>query len=154
MATELADSSDLQDALEIQLSSLATLITSDGYEHVSDLVVAELGWAYPVTTPAKVIWMIKRGTRHAIDLLRIAAANKFKYKQVNLNQRFEHFQKLIEMYDQEYEKALVTEADVFSGAAVHALFGTKIAAGFSYANDGTDQTYDADKYVDFSPMEE
>lgn len=154
MATELADSSDLQDALEIQLSSLATLITSDGYGHVSDLVVTELGWAYPVTTPAKVIWMIKRGTRHAIDLLRIAAANKFKYKAVNLQHRFDHFQKLIEDYDVEFEEALLSEANLFSNAPVHALFGTKIDAGFSYGKDGTDQTYDADKFINFSPMEE
>ena len=153
MATELNDSDELTEALQIQLSTLATLITEDGYQLVSDTVVQELGWDYPVTTPAKVLWMIKRGTRHAINLLRLASANKFKYKLVNLQNRFEHFQKLIEDMDEEFAEALISEASLFLGTPVYALFGTKIDAGFSYGIDGKEETYYEDRYVNFSPME-
>jgi hypothetical protein len=153
MATELNDSDELTDALKIQLSTLATLITDDGYELVSDTVVQELGWDYPVTTPAKVLWMIKRGTRHSLNLLRLASANKFKYKLVNLQNRFEHFQKLIEDMDKEFADAMIAEASLFSDTPLYALFGTKIDAGFSYRKDGKDETYFEDRYVNFSPME-
>jgi hypothetical protein len=152
MATRLTDADDLADVLKIQLSSLATLITEDGYSLVCDQTVQELGWSFPVTTPAKVLWMVKRGTRHAIELLRIASANKFKYKQVSLNQRFEHFQKMIEEFDKEFGEAFLTEISLFAGVNSFAIFGTKIDAGFSYGVDGEDETYDYDKYVNFSPM--
>jgi hypothetical protein len=153
MAIELNSADDLTDAVKIQLSTLASLITEEGYEFVSDQAVQELGWSYPVTTPAKVLWMIKRATRHALNILRIASANKFKYKLVNLQNRFEHFQKLIEQMDIEFGEALIVEVTLFNGTPIYALFGTKIDAGFSYGIDGREETYYKDRYVNFSPME-
>ena len=154
MATELADAEDLTDVIKIQLSSLSTLLTADGYSLVCDQVVQELDWSFPMTSPAKVLWAVKRGTRHAIELLRIASANKFRYKQVSLNQRFEHFQKMIEEFDKEFEAALLSDIGLFAGVSSFAMFGTKIGAGFSYGADGTDKTYDYDKLFDFAPMED
>jgi len=149
----LSSSDDLTDILKIQLSSLATLITDDGYELVSNQAGQELGWSYPVTGPTQLFWMVKRGTRHAINLLRIASANKFKYKQVNLQNRFEHFHKLIEDMDKEFEEAMATDVALFAGVDSYRMFGTKIDAGFSYGIDGSDNTYDYDKYVNFAPLE-
>ena len=146
-------SDDLADILKIQLSSLATLITDDGYEFVCNLAEQELGWSYPISNPVQLFWMIKRGTRHALNLLRIASANKFKYKTVNLQNRFEHFQKLIEDMDKEFEEAMVTDAALFAGVDTYKMFGTKIDAGFSYGIDGSDRTYDYDKYINFAPIE-
>jgi len=151
---ELLTSDDLIDILKIQISSLSTLITSDGYELVCDQTGQELGWSYPLTDPSKVFWMIKRGTRHALNILLVASAYKFKYKTVNLNQRFEHFQKLIADMDIEYEKAINTNIALFAGISSYAMFGTKIDAGFAYDKVGSDITYNLDQYVNFSPMEE
>jgi hypothetical protein len=144
---------DLADILKFQLSSLATLITEDGYELACNLAEQELGWSYPVSNSVQLFWMIKRGTRHALNILRIASANKFKYKSVNLQNRFEHFQKLIEDMDKEFEEAMNADVALFAGVDTYKMFGTKIGAGFSYGVDGTDCTYDLDKYVDFAPLE-
>jgi hypothetical protein len=146
-------SDDLADILKIQLSSLATLITEDGYELVGNLTEQELGWSYPISNPVQLFWMVKRGTRHALNLLRIASANKFKYKLINLQNRFEHFQKLIEDMDKEFEEAIITNVALFAGVDTYKMFGTKIDAGFSYGIDGSDQTYDYDKLVNFAPLE-
>jgi hypothetical protein len=148
----LSSSDDLTDILKIQLSSLATLVTTDGYELVGNQAEQELGWSYPMTDPAQLFWMVKRGTRHALNLLRIASANRFKYKQVNLQNRFEHFQKLIEEMDKEFLEAMASDVSLFSGVDTYKMFGTKIDAGFSYSVDGTDTTYDYDKYVNFQPL--
>ncbi len=149
----LASSDDLVDLLKIQLSSLSTLLTEDGYELVCNQAEQELGWSYPITTPTKLFWMVKRGTRHALNVLRIASANKFKYKTVNLQHRFEHFQKLIEEMDKELEEGMASDIALFAGIDSYKMFGTKIDAGFSYGVDGTDQTYNYDRYVNFAPLE-
>jgi hypothetical protein len=149
----LTSSDDLADLLKIQLSSLSALLTEDGYELVCNQAEQELGWSYPITTPTKLFWMVKRGTRHALNLLRIASANKFKYKMVNLQHRFEHFQKLIEEMDKEFEEGMASDIALFAGIDSYKMFGTKIDAGFSYGVDGTDQTYNYDKYINFAPLE-
>jgi hypothetical protein len=154
MATSIATADDLTDILKIQLSSLSTLITVDGYELVCDQAAQELGWSYPMTTPAKVLWMVKRGTRHAINILLLASANKFKYKQVSLNHRFDHFNKLIEEMDKEFEAAINGDLSLFANVDSYAMFGTKIDAGFAYTKYGKDITYEYDQLVNFSPSEE
>jgi len=153
MASSIPTADDLADILKIQLSSLSTLITEDGYELVCDQAAQELGWVYPITTPAKVLWMVKRGTRHAINVLMLASANKFKYKAVSLNHRFDHFNKLITEMDKEFEAAIGGDPTLFAGVDSFRLFGTKIDAGFSYSRYGKDITYDYDQLVNFSPLE-
>jgi hypothetical protein len=143
---------DLADILKIQLSSLSDLITADGYEFVCFVAEQELGWLYPVTDPTRQYWLIKRATRHALNVLRIASANKFKYKLANLQQRFEHFDKLITDMDVEYGTAMNTNVALFAGVDSYRMFGTKIDAGFSYGVDGSDVTYDVDRYVNFAPI--
>jgi hypothetical protein len=156
---EINDADDLTGLIEIQLSSLSTLITADGYELVCDQTMQELGWSYPLTTSAKLFWAMKRGTRHAMYILLIASANKFKYKLVNLQHRFEHFQKLIADMDKEFATAMASEPSLFCtvGSAdpnAFRMFGTKIDAGFSYDSIGNDTTYNTDKYVNFAPLED
>lgn len=154
MSVELISSDDLTDIIKIQLSSLNTLITDDGYELVCNQVEQELGWSYPVTDPTKVLWMTKRGTRHALNLLLIASAYKFKYKTVSLNQRYEHFKDLIESMDKEFETAMAADIALFAGLDSYKMFGTQVNAGFSYDPVGEDTTYNYDQYVVFSPAEE
>ena len=149
---DINDADELTTLVQIQLSSLATLITEEGYEFVCDQTIQELGWSYPLTTSIKLFWVIKRATRHALNVLRIASANKFKFKQVNLQNRFEHFQKLIEEMDKEFEEALTTNTALFAGVDSFRMFGTKVDAGFAYTITGKDITYREDRLVNFSPL--
>lgn len=151
---ELTDSASLTTVVQIQLSSLSSLVSAEGYILACDQASQELGWSYPVTSPTKVYWMIQRATRHALNILRIAFANKFKYKLVNLQQRFEHFQKMIEVMDLEFEDAMAADVALFANVESFKLFGTKIDAGFAYGTDGTDLTYDVERYVNFTPSVE
>lgn len=151
---EFSDTDELADVVKVQLSSLSSLITADGYELVCEQAIQELGWSLPETNPTKIYWLIQRATRHAINILRIASANKFKYKLVNLQQRFEHFQKMMESMDAEYESAVSSDIAMFAGVDSFCLFGTKIDAGFAYDSIGTDLTYDVSRYVNATPSEE
>ena len=150
---ELTTADDVTDIVKIQLSSLATLVSDDGYELACDQAAQELGWSYPMTVPTKALWIVKRATRHAINILRIASAKGFKFKQVNLQQRFEHYHKLMEEMDKEFEEAIAGDLALFAGVETYKMFGTKIDAGFSYSAFGEDTTYDITKLVNFAPME-
>ena len=151
---DLTTADDVADVVKIQLSSLATLISEDGYVLVCDQAAQELGWSYPVTVPTKALWMIKRATRHAINILRIASAKGFKFKQVNLQHRFEHYHKLLEEMDKEFEEAVNGDLALFAGVDSFRMFGTKIDAGFTYNSFGLDMTYDVSALVNFSPKED
>jgi hypothetical protein len=153
MSFTINNAAELTDYVVIQLSSLNTLISADGYEFAGNKAISELGWSYPVTDPTKALWLINRASRHCVDILRIASANKFKYKLVNLQNRFEHFQKLIETMDKEFEDAMAENPTAFGGVDLYKLFGTKIDAGFLYDIDGADLTYDVRNYVVFTPGE-
>lgn len=150
----LLDENDVMEYVQIQLSSLSTLLTADGLSFAVSQAEQELGWSYPITNPTQVLWIIKRATRHSLNILKIASANKFKYKTINLQNRFEHFQKLVEDMDKEFEEALTFDLAAFSGVDSFKVFGTKIDAGFAYDIVGTDLTYDIDQYVNFSSMGE
>jgi hypothetical protein len=150
---ELTDTDEITDVVKIQMSTLSSLITDDGYEAAITLALMELGWEVPITDAAKQIWVLQRSKRHCLDLLRTVAANKFKYKQANLQHRFDHFQILIQSMDKEFEAALVSEAYLFSGVDVWKMFGTHVDAGFAYDMLGKDITYCEENLVDFGPLE-
>lgn len=140
-------------AAKVQLSSLSTLVTPEGYSLAVDQASQELGWSFPVTSPTKAFWLLQRTVRHSLNILRIASANKFKFKLVNLQQRFEHFQKMIEEMDKEFIAAMTSDVALFAGVDSYKLFGSKIDAGFSYNTLGIDTTYDIDNLVNFAPLE-
>jgi hypothetical protein len=153
MSAELTDVDTTIDLVKTQLSSLSALVTAEGYALAASQAEQELGWSYPVTNPTKAFWMVQRTVRHAINILRIASANKFKYKLVNLQQRFEHFQKMVETMDADYIAAISSDVALFAGVDSFRLFGTKVDAGFCYDIVGKDLTYDSDKLVNFTPLE-
>jgi len=149
----LTDSADLIEAIQVQLSSSSSLVTEDGYDAVADSVSQELGWAYPIIDDTKIYWAIKRGVRHALFILWVASAQKFKFKQVNLQHRFDHYGTLLREMDKEFEKAMETNPAVFAGVSTYKMFGTRLDAGFAYDGMGRDVTHYKDNYVNFAPLE-
>jgi hypothetical protein len=114
----------------------------------------ELGWSFPLTDPVKIFWSIQRGTRHAINILRIASAKGFKFKQVNLQHKYEHYQKLVWTMDQDFKDAMDADVALFAGVDSFKMFGTKIDAGFAYTDLGEDITYNVEQLVNFGPTED
>lgn len=146
----MATQDDMITLVEIQLSTSAPLLSTEGLISAIVMATTELGWSLPETDPVRIYWITKRALRHSCYILYVASAQAFKYKQVNLQNRFEHYSKLIENMDKEWEAALTSQPTVFSGNSAdnYKQFGTAIDSGFVYGSLGEDLTYtDYTKYL-------
>lgn len=132
---------DVVNILTVQMSTAATVLSVDGMESAVDSALKELKWTYPISDPTKMLWVSKRTMRHACYILWVASAQKFKYKQVNLQQRFDHYEKLVKHMDMEYEEAVANDITLFAGVDSYKMFGTAIGPGFVYDAMGRDLTY-------------
>lgn len=143
---------EIIDALKVgRLKGLTSLFTDDELVEVVRTTERETGWPVPVTGDARITWFMRRATRHALYLLLVMNANKFKYKQINLNQRFEHYLKLIEMEDAAWLNA---ELPTDTAEDRIALFGHVASAGFAYDGLGRDITYMPGNRVIINPLKQ
>jgi hypothetical protein len=138
----MAELADIQTAVEILLSSSSTLVSDAGYESAINSALSELGWVLPETDSTRIMWITKRALRHCCFILWVASAQKFKYNQINLQHRFDHYEKLVASMDIEFENALTDSMEVFAGIESYLLFGTSLNNGFRYDYIGRDLTYD------------
>src|SRR5512137_2385939 len=138
----MADLTDLIVAVEVMLGTSSSVLSSEGYESAVNSALSELGWSLPNEDPIRIWWITKRAVRYACFILWVASAQKFKYKQINLQQRFEHYQELIKVMDAEFDDAMAFDPGLFSDVESYKLFGTAINAGFRYDYIGRDITYD------------
>lgn len=122
--------------LQRGLSSLASSLGAAELGFAVSQAMLELGFSYPLTGKRE-FWAIQRAKRHALDLLRSVAASKFRYKQIYLNQRFDHYKILIDDWDKEFKEALETEAALIH-SDVSKMFGTYVDNGFIYDQNGND----------------
>jgi len=143
MAITISDQNQLFDYLEIELSALSAKVGDDQKLQATEKALMELRWDYPITDSFKAYWTLERSKRHAIYVLLIESADKFKYKQINLNHRFDHYQKLIEIMDKEFMLAIEENPMVFPGVDIGDRGITDyIPGGFEYDFTGKDVTPD------------
>jgi len=133
----IANARDHEILLQRALGSLSSDLGAGELAFAASQSMLELGWTYPLSQGKKVFWAIQRGRRHALEFLRSVAASKFRYKQIYLNQRFEHYSDLIEQWDKEFKEALETEP-ILLNADVSKMFGTYVSNGFIYDQHGND----------------
>ena len=145
-----------QDELRALLKEEVKALTSKlddptDYDNAIDEAERET-WTLPQTSNFKIIWLKRRSKRHLYNFLLSESANKFKVKDKYLNQKFDHYLKLIESEDKAFEKSQEDNPEEFADVSGLNLFGTKIDAGFQY-QDGTgrDTTYSEDNQVIFTP---
>ncbi len=132
--------------------AIAGRVRENEYENAAGDASRETGWSFPVSGNFKEYWIKQRMKRHLFFYLYTESAHKFKYKQINLNHRFDHYGKMLKMMDEAYVKAVDERPDLFAGVSVSHLFGTKVSAGFSYQRGtGRDTTYRESNEVDFGP---
>jgi len=140
------------DALKIgRLKGLTDLFDDDELTEVMRTTERETGWTLPLEGNSRITWFLRRATRHALYLLLVMNANKFKYKQINLQQRFEHYLKLIEMEDNAW---LAAELPLDTPEDRIAVFGSVASAGFAYDDLGRDMTYDPSNRVIINPLKD
>ena len=124
---------------QFALSDLNTYLTEAQIEFAITQALDELEWEYPIEDGARRFWAVQRAKRHAMDLLKTAAAYKFKYKQINLNQRFDHLSRQIWQMDMDFKSAIKQDPSLY-GADPYKLFGTYVSNGFVYDSFGNDIT--------------
>lgn len=139
------------DALKTgRLKGLIDLYSDSEFTEVMRTAERETGWLLPIEGNGRITWFLRRATRHALYLLLVMNANKFKYKQINLNQRFEHYLKLIEMEDAAW---LAADIPLDTSEDRIAAFGSVASAGFAYDALGRDITYAPGNRIIINPLE-
>ena len=128
----IADLDEFTDKVTIELGSLASSVGADAFESASNKTYEEVQWPYPITDPFKSFWFVERGKRHLIQIFLIESAHKFKYKQISLNQRFDHYLALIKMMDADFLRAIEENPEVFPTPAGGMAFPDYIANTFTY----------------------
>lgn len=147
----------LLSALQQQLKGIYSEFTSDELTEAVDDLLRETGWSFPFTTQFKEFWGVKRAKRNCLSLLLNESAHKFKYKQINLQHRWEHYFAMLKAEDEAWEKAKLENPEQFpveTTSDSYKYFGSKIDAGFAYDSYGNDITHDTDEEVDFYPNED
>ena len=123
------------------------------YTNAIESAEQELGWTLPISDSYQQLWIKNRSKRYLFFFLLTESAHKFKFEQINLQHRFDHYKELIKSMDEEFQKELEARPEKFSNVSATHLFGTQINAGFKNDALGRDATYDSDVTVDFFPKE-
>jgi hypothetical protein len=142
------------DKLVEEVKGLDNYLERDDYTNALSDASGETGWAIPEDNATKILWIKKRAKRHLFFYLFTESAHKFKFKQINLQQRFEHYREIVKDMDEEFLSFQESRPDLFGGVDPFHMFGTKVDAGFAYEGQtGEDITYSEVNEVDFTPNE-
>jgi len=140
--------------LQAEVKGLTSSLETDDYGNAIDSAERDTGWSLPQTAAFKIQWLLDRSKRHLFFFLMTEAASKFRFKNIYLNHRFEHYIKVIGMMDENFAKAQEEYAYEFAGVSAYELAGTKIDAGFaSNHQTGEDMTYSDYNQVIITPNE-
>jgi len=146
--------SQMVSKLEQEVKGLTNYLDSDDYSNAVDDASRETGFSFPVTEGFQTLWVKTRAKRHLFFYLLTESAHKFKYEQINLQHRFDHYRNIVDYMDKQYAEALEEYALEFAGASGVNALGTKIDAWFSYEpQTGRDLTYSDENVTVLSPTE-
>jgi hypothetical protein len=145
------DSTELIALVTQEIKGLSSYLEAEDYSNAVDDALRDTGWSFPVTTSFKIKWMKERTKRHIFFYLYTESAHKFKYKQINLQQRWEHYKAIIKDMDALFAVAVEEYAYEFAGVDPVHIFGTHVGAGFVSDDIGQDMTYQEEVKVPFSP---
>ena len=139
--------------LEKEVKGLHQYLVKEDYENASDDAIKEFETTFPTSGQILEYWVKKRAKRHLFFYLLTESAHKFKFEQINLQHRFDHYSILVKMEDEQFVAFMEERPDLFAGVEAFQMFGTKIDAGFAYTESGIDITYKDSQLVEFDPKE-
>ena len=146
--------SQLVDLIQRELGGLSTKFDDNNYADALDEAERETGFSAEGNSNSfQITWLKSRTKRHLFFQMLSESAHKFKFKQVNLQHRFDHYMRLISKLDGDFKIAIEENAHEFAQVSVIHLFGHKADAGFSYDHMGNDTTYDDDQAVVVEPAD-
>ena len=88
-------------------------VSDEGFSTAVTQASQELKWSLPLDEGFKEFWMVERTKRYVIQILLVEAAPKFQYKQIYLQHRFNHYLKLLQMMDEQFQKAIEENPTLF-----------------------------------------
>ncbi|MDY6863880.1 MAG: hypothetical protein SV062_12945 [Thermodesulfobacteriota bacterium] len=138
--------------LEQEVKGLTSYLVSDDYNNACDDSSRETGWGFPVSGDFKIFWIKQRAKRHLFFYLFTESAHKFKFEQINLQHRFDHYKEIIKDMDISFVEIQESRPEEFAQVSSYKMFGHKIDAGFQYESQtGRDYTYDEDNEIIVTP---
>lgn len=145
----IADATELKARLAALMGSTWSSLGSTTQDGVIAQAFEELGWAFPISVSRKAYWMIERCKRHALYLALIAQAERFQYKQIKLQHKFDNYFKVVSAMDAAFAEAMEEEAVLMDISALDEATSALLVkgflanpAGFVYNQIGEDLTYD------------
>ena len=140
--------------IQAEVKGLTSSLATADYGNAIDAAERDTGWELPQTADFKISWLLERSKRHLFFFLLSEAASKFRFKDIHLQNRFEHYRTLIKDMDLAFKEAQEEFAFEFAGVDSFQIAGTKIDAGFQYEpQTGKDLTYDTSNTVIITPDE-
>ena len=145
---------EMESLIEEEVKGLTNYLDAPDYRNACNDAIRETGFSFDLSSDFQIQWVKERSKRHLFFYLLTESAHKFKYEQINLQHRFEHYRKIVRDMDWRYDKAKEEFYLEFSGASSVNVFGTKIDAGFQYDSlTGRDTTYDDANVTILTPTE-
>lgn len=145
--------SELIAQVKLTFGDISSDISEDQYAAAVDAAERDVGETLPVTGASQIKWLTSRTERHVCNTFCLSNALKFRYKSAFLNQKFEHFKTLVDMYDKDWETNGVDDLAT-TGADDFELLGSQIDPGFQYdKTTGEDTTYTNLNKVIISPSD-
>lgn len=96
---------NMLDMLKISLRGVTDLLDDTALEQAVDVAGYETGWSLPLEKPFRIYWYGERAVRAAIAMMVYDTAHAFKFKQINLQQRWEHYSKTLNDMDKAFALA-------------------------------------------------
>jgi len=134
-----------------EIKGLSSNFDSDDYADAVDDAERETGFVFPTTDAFQILWLNKRVKRALFFSLLSANAESFKFKQINLQDKFKNLQALVKSMDEEFIAALKENAYEFANVDAVQAFGHKIGAGFDYNAFGKDISQNPETLVSIYP---
>lgn len=135
----LSSDADVQIAVTPLIGDLASKFLPADFTAATEQALLELKWSFPVDG-TKAYWVIERTKRHLYWSLLSTSADKFRYKEIYLQNRFNQYLKIVQMMDKQFTDALENDVDTFDTNKYSSLI-SYISTGFIYDDFGNDLTY-------------
>ncbi|RLF28757.1 MAG: hypothetical protein DRN14_03625 [Thermoplasmata archaeon] len=146
------------DLLQVEVKGLSRYLSEDDYQNATNDAMRETGWVFPVVADFRLLWIKQRAKRNLFFYLFTESAHKFKYEQINLQHRFEHYNIIIANMDKAFKNAMEDHPEEFLDVTgmtdTVGMMGTKIDAGFGYSPAGEDITYLPENEINFVPRKD
>jgi len=137
-----------------EVKGLSTQFEESDYQNAADDSQRDCGWTLPQSTSFKIKWLKERMKRHLFSYLLDQSLYKFKYKNINLGDRFKNLTSRVETMDKTFEKAQEEFIYEFADVSAYNMFPNQIDSGFATESQtGKDRTYDSDQEVTITPNE-